>query len=85
MEEEQSDYASYLLRLWKAKEHRRSVRLASLESTQTGQREYFHLQALVQFLLDRFGTSLDSSQGSESNIQPESPSVKEPDSEKGHL
>ncbi len=76
MEKEQSGYVSYLLRLWKAEEHGRPVWLASLESTQTGQRQYFHLEALVQFLQDRFGHSPDSSRGSESSVQAESPTVR---------
>jgi hypothetical protein len=65
--ERQQDYASYLLRLWKAEGQGQCVWLASLESALTGERKNFaSLAALVQFLQDQFGGRADSSQASES-------------------
>ena len=67
MAERRQDYASYLLRLWKAEEQRRPVWLASLENALTGERKNFaNLAALVQFLQDQFGELADSSQGGKS-------------------
>jgi hypothetical protein len=52
----QPDYASYLLRLWRAEEDERLVWRASLESTVDGQRLNFaSLEALVVFLGAQFG------------------------------
>ena len=56
MPTEESDYASYLLRLWKSNEHGNATWRASLESTAEGRRYNFaHVGALITFLLDRFG------------------------------
>ncbi len=67
MAERQQDYASYLLRLWKAEEQGQRIWLASLENALTGERKNFaSLTALVQFLQDQFGELADSSQASES-------------------
>ena len=56
MTEEQSDYASYLLRLWKSNERGNAIWRASLESTAEGRRYNFaHVGALISFLLERFG------------------------------
>ena len=47
---EQSDYQSYLLRLWRAKEGEEGWR-ASLESAQTGERKGFaNLDALFDYV-----------------------------------
>ncbi len=49
------DYASFLLRLWRAQEHGRPIWRASLESTQTGQRQNFtDLECLIAFLKSQF-------------------------------
>jgi len=56
MPEEQPDYASYLLRLWKSNELGNATWRASLESTTEGRRYNFaHVEALITFLLNRFG------------------------------
>ena len=45
------DYASFLLRLWRAQDYGRPIWRASLESTQTGQRQNFtELEGLITFL-----------------------------------
>ena len=55
MPETQHDYASFLLRLWHAQEHGQSIWRASLESTQTGQRQNFtDLECLITFLKSQF-------------------------------
>ena len=55
MAEEQSNYASYLLRLWRAEEDGQPVWRASLESTMDGQRLNFaSLEALIAFLETQF-------------------------------
>jgi hypothetical protein len=52
---EQSNYASYLLRLWRAEEDGRLVWRASLEGTVDGQRLNFSsLEALIAFLETQF-------------------------------
>jgi hypothetical protein len=57
MEEEQYNYASYLLRLWKAKQDGQTTWRASLECTQDGQRQNFaSLEVLIAFLQGWFGT-----------------------------
>lgn len=57
MPDEESDYASYLLRLWRAEEGGRRVWRASLERVQGGeQRSFAGLEALIAFLQARFGT-----------------------------
>jgi hypothetical protein len=59
---EQSDYQSYLLRLWRAKEGKEGWR-ASLESAQTGERKGFAtLDALFDYVRSRtrFGPSAPS-------------------------
>lgn len=56
MDEEQCDYASYLLRLWKAQRDGQTIWRASLECTQDGQRLNFpSLEALIAFLESRSG------------------------------
>ena len=56
MPNEQPDYASYLLRLWKSNERGGAAWRASLESTAERRRYNFaHLEALVAFLRKRFG------------------------------
>jgi len=56
MPTEQPDYASYLLRLWKSNELGNATWRASLESTAEGRRYNFtHVEALITFLLERFG------------------------------
>jgi hypothetical protein len=56
MPQEQPDYASYLLRLWKSSERGSAIWRASLESTAEGRRYSFaHLEALIAFLQKRFG------------------------------
>jgi hypothetical protein len=56
MAREQPDYASYLLRFWRAEEGGHLVWRASLESAVDGQRLNFaSLEALVAFLEARFG------------------------------
>ena len=62
MPERHRDYASYLLRLWRAEEQGRAIWLASLENTLTSERKNFaSLAALVKFLQERFGELADSS------------------------
>ncbi len=49
------DYASFLLRLWRAQEQGRSIWRASLESAMTGQRQSFNnLDELITFLKSQF-------------------------------
>lgn len=56
MDEEQCDYASYLLRLWKVQQDGQTIWRVSLERTQDGQRLNFpSLEALIAFLQDQFG------------------------------
>jgi hypothetical protein len=56
MPQEQPDYASFLLRLWKSNEHGSAIWRASLESTAEGHRYNFaHVEALIAFLQKRFG------------------------------
>ena len=55
MPDEESDYASYLLRLWRAEEGGRRVWRASLERVHGGeQRSFASLQALIAYLEARF-------------------------------
>ncbi len=55
---EQSDYQSYLLRLWRAKEGQEGWR-ASLESAQTGERKGFAtLDALFDYVRSRTRVAL---------------------------
>ena len=55
---EQSDYQSYLLRLWRAKEGEEGWR-ASLESAQTGERKGFAtLDALFDYVRSRTRVAL---------------------------
>jgi hypothetical protein len=57
---EQSDYASYLLRLVRSDRDGRAWR-ASLESTADRQRiEFSNLKALIGFLNDRYGQTDES-------------------------
>jgi hypothetical protein len=57
MDEEQCDYASYLLRLWKAQRDGQTIWRASLECTQDEQRQNFaSLETLIAFLQEQFGT-----------------------------
>ena len=71
MAERHPNYASYLLRLWKAEEQGQRIWLASLENALTGERKNFaSLAALVQFLQDQFGELADSSQASELPTKP---------------
>ena len=51
----EKEYASYLLRLWKAEYQRRSVWRASLEDVRTRERVYLDMDRLLNFLRDRFG------------------------------
>ncbi len=54
--EQDDDYASYLLRLWKTGQVGAPTWRASLESARDGQRVSFaNLEALIAFLNDRFG------------------------------
>jgi hypothetical protein len=56
MPQEHSDYASYLLRLWKSNELGHATWRASLESMSEGRRYNFaHVEDLITFLLERFG------------------------------
>ena len=56
MDEEQYNYASYLLRLWRAKQDGQMAWRASLECAQDGQRMNFaSLEALMTFLQEQFG------------------------------
>ncbi len=51
MVQERTDYASFLLRLWRAEQDGQTVWRASLESTATGERLNFaNLEALTSFL-----------------------------------
>jgi hypothetical protein len=57
MQVEPRNYASYLLRLRQIEQDGLLVWRATLESIQTGRRENFSdMQALVDFLADRFAT-----------------------------
>ncbi len=54
MVQEQIDYASFLLRLWRAEQDGQIVWRASLESTTTGDRLNFaNLEALTSFLAEQ--------------------------------
>jgi len=69
--ERHPNYASYLLRMWKAEEQGRPAWLASLENALTGERRNFaSLAALVQFLQDQFGGPAGSSQKNELPTKP---------------
>jgi hypothetical protein len=51
MDKEQSDYLSYLLRLWRVSDEEKAVWRASLESPHTGERRGFaNLAELFTFL-----------------------------------
>jgi len=52
----EEDYISYLLRLWRVVRAGRPGWQASLEDTRTGERVNLHLEELVAFLQDRFGS-----------------------------
>ena len=57
---ERSDYLSYLLRMWRAREGGRDVWRASLHSPQTGERVTFRtLEELFAFLRRQTGTVRD--------------------------
>jgi hypothetical protein len=57
MSQEESDYAVYLLRLWRSNELGQANWRASLESMAEGRRYNFaSLEALIRFLLERFGS-----------------------------
>jgi hypothetical protein len=65
MSSEQSDYASYLLRLVRSERDGHAWR-ASLESTSDGQRlEFGSVAALIGFLEERYGQAMESTSGSE--------------------
>ncbi len=58
------DYASFLLRLWRAQDYGRPIWRASLESTQTGQRQNFtELEGLITFLKSQFESCRLESEG----------------------
>lgn len=62
----QSDYLSYLLRLWRVNGEEKAVWRASLESPHTGERNGFaSLDALVDFLRGQTGVALNT--GDEEN------------------
>jgi hypothetical protein len=64
----QDDYASYLLRLWRSEWNGQPTWRASLESTRDGQRlEFTNLEALIAFLIARFGSNSGSVAGKEAN------------------
>ncbi len=63
---DQSDYQSYLLRLWRAKEGEEGWR-ASLESAQTGERKGFaSLDALFDYVRSRTRVELNECSRGES-------------------
>jgi hypothetical protein len=64
MAEKQPDYASYLLRLWRARGEERAAWRASLESPHTGERKGFaSLEDLFNFLRQQTGVASDSCEG----------------------
>ena len=66
---EQSDYQSYLLRLWRAKEGQEGWR-ASLESAQTGERKGFAtLDALFDYVRSRTRVALSECSRGEGNAR----------------
>jgi hypothetical protein len=73
MAQEQRDYTSYLLRLWRSGKDEKSVWRASLQSTHNGPRLNFpDLESLVEFLKVRYGSSqMDPVYSDESNARDE--------------
>lgn len=64
MAQDQPDYVSYLLRLWRASDGEDTVWRASLESPHTGERKGFaSLDELFDFLRQQTAVSSDSSGG----------------------
>jgi hypothetical protein len=64
MANQQPDYVSYLLRLWRASDGEDTVWRASLESPHTGERKGFaSLDELFDFLRQQTAVSSDSSGG----------------------
>lgn len=60
MPNEDPDYLSYLLRLWRVNDEEEAVWRASLESVDTGERKGFAgLEALFAFLREQTGVSSD--------------------------
>jgi hypothetical protein len=61
MAQERPDYLSYMLRMWRAREDKREVWRASLQSPQSGERVSFRtLEALFAFLRQQTGAAPDS-------------------------
>jgi hypothetical protein len=72
--QEQRDYLSYLLRLWRESEGERPVWRASLRSTQTGEKVGFgSLEELCEFLRHRIGVIPDAAVRREEDVQSHDP------------